>query len=98
MIIGLNETDVKSEHNNMMSVGHQLAENAQRVLYESKTEGRKLTMGELLEGIDDPTVRAQTAIMMENTRRFIDSLDETTKLVNVGDFEKYAFQGSALSA
>jgi hypothetical protein len=91
MIIGLNETDIQSEANKMMSVGHQLAENASRVLYEHKTEGRKLTMGELLEGIEDPSLRAQTAIMMENTRRFIDSLDETTKLVNVGDFEKYAF-------
>ena len=98
MILGLNETDLKSEANKMMSVGHQLAENASRVLYENKKEGRKLTMGELLEGVEDPMLRSQTAIMMENTRRYIDSLEETTKLVNVGDFEKYAFKGSAISA
>jgi hypothetical protein len=91
MILGLNEAEVKEEHNHMMSIGTQLAENASRVLYENKSEGRKLTMGELLEGIDDHIVRAQTAVMMENTRRYIDGLDETTKLVNVGDFEKYAF-------
>lgn len=91
MIIGINETNIREESNNMMSVGYRLAENANRVLYENQKEGRKLTMGELLEGIDDPMLRSHTAIMMENTRRYIDSLDETTKLVNVGDFEKYAF-------
>lgn len=90
MIIGLDEAQV--EHNRMLSVGHQLACNVDRALYESKKDGRKTTMGELLEGLpEDSMVRSHTAIMLENMRRYIDSLEETTKLVNIGDFEKYAF-------
>jgi hypothetical protein len=90
MIIGLDEA--QSEHNRVLSVGHQLSMNADRCLYENKKEGRTTTMGELLEGLpSDSMLRSHTAIMLENTRRYIDSLDETTKLVNIGDFEKYAF-------
>lgn len=90
MIIGLDEA--QAEHNKMLSVGYALASNSNRLLYENKKEGRRVSMGELLEGLPtDSTVRAQTAIMLENYRRYIDSLDETTKLVNIGDFEKYAY-------
>lgn len=90
MIIGLDEA--QSEHNRMLSVGMRLANNVDRALYENKKDGRKTTMGELLEGLpEDSMVRSHTAIMLENMRNYIDSLEETTKLVNIGDFEKYAF-------
>lgn len=76
----------------MLSVGHHLASNVNRPLYENKKEGRTTTMGELLDGLPpDSMLRSHTAIMLENTRRYIDSLEETTRLVNIGDFEKYAF-------
>jgi len=90
MIIGIDEH--KAEHNKMLSVGHSLASNYNMTLYENEKEGRKMSMGELLEGLpEDSLVRAHTAVMVENTRRYFNSLDETTKLVNIGDFEKYAY-------
>jgi hypothetical protein len=49
-------------------------------------------MGRLPEKMD-PFVKASTAIMMDNTRKWLyDEINETTRLMNVGDFEKYAFQ------
>lgn len=92
MIIGIDEKDHQTEANRLMSVGSRLAENQSRVLYENQREGRKITMGELLEGVPEGSMlRSHTAVMLENTRQYLDSLDETTKLVNIGDFEKYAF-------
>ncbi len=93
MIVGMNEMDGSGaeNHDMIMSFGQQLAEQKDRVLCEDKRLDKKYTMGELLEGLPEGMVRSQTAIMMNNTRRFIDSMEETTKLVNVGDFEKYAF-------
>lgn len=90
MIIGLDEA--QTEMSRKLGVGNELASRGNRVLYESKIDGRSVTMAELLEGLPPGSVvRSQTAIMLENTRRYIDALDETTKLVNIGDFEKYAF-------
>jgi hypothetical protein len=90
MIVGLEEA--QAEHNRTLSIGHQLSENHNRVLYENKKDGRRITMGELLDGIPEGSLlRSHTAIMVENTRRYLDSMEETTKLVNIGDFEKYAF-------
>jgi uncharacterized lipoprotein NlpE involved in copper resistance len=84
MIVGLEEA--KSETNKQLSLGYQLANNHNRVLYEDKRSGRVITMAELMEGMPkDSMIRSHTAIMMENTRRYIDSLDETTKLVNIGN-------------
>jgi len=90
MIIGLNEA--QAERNQLLSFGHGLASNHNRVLFEDKQTGRAVTMAELMEGLPkDGMIRSHTAVMLENTRRYIDSLDETTKLINIGDFEKYAF-------
>lgn len=90
MIVGLDEA--QSHQNRMLGVGLQLANNRNMVLYENKQEGRKVTMGELMEGIPDTgMLRAHTAIMLENMRQYINSLEETTKLINIGDFEKYAY-------
>jgi len=94
MIVGVNEAhrDAGNNINEMMSIGAQLASQKDRVLCEDKRLGTQTTMGELLEGLpEDSMVRSQTAIMLNNTRQYIDSMEETTKLVNIGDFEKYAF-------
>lgn len=93
MIVGISEEkELQAEQNRVRSVGARLAESTDRVLYENKREGRSITMGELLEGLpEDSMLRSQTAIMLENTRQYLASMDETTKLVNIGDFEKYAF-------
>jgi hypothetical protein len=44
-----------------------------------------------VEDMTDKYKRNCTAIMLENTRRFLASLDETTRAIAVGDFEKYIF-------
>ena len=92
MIIGIDERDHQTEVNRILSKGARLAEDSNRVLYENRREGRKVTMGELLEGVPEGSMlRSHTALMLENTREYLASMDETTKLVNIGDFEKYAF-------
>ena len=90
MIIGLQEA--QKEFDKSLSLGQRYANRSNRVLYEDKKTGKTTTMGKLMEGLPrDSMIRAHTALMLENTRNYLDSMDETTKLVNVGDFEKYAF-------
>jgi hypothetical protein len=90
MIVGLDEA--QAEHNRLLSEGHRLASQHNRVLYENQKEGRKITMAELMEGIPDTgLLRSHTAIMIENMYQYMSNLSEATKLVNIGDFEKYAF-------
>jgi hypothetical protein len=87
MIVGINETtgDAGGNMNEMMSYGARIASNKDRVICENKRLGTRTTVGELLEGLPEGSmVRHQTAIMLENTRKFIDNLDETSKLVNIG--------------
>jgi len=40
-----------------------------------------------LEGLD----KAHTAVLLENTARWVNSIDETTRAVNVGNFDRFAF-------
>lgn len=90
MITGLQE--VEAQQREMLSEGQRLAENHNLVLFED-SDGKKRTMAEMLEGVpsDQPMLRSKTALMLENTRKYFSSLDETTKLINIGDFEKYSF-------
>ena len=43
-----------------------------------------------VEDIENNFQRRATAIVLENTRRFLEGLDETTKAISIGDFQKYA--------
>ena len=98
MILGnrasMNE-NMDEQLNELRSYGLQLAEQKDRVLYEDKYSKLKVTMGQVMEscgpGMDDDWVRAGTAIMLENTRKYFGTMSEATRLVNVGDFQKYAF-------
>lgn len=87
----------ESQINRKLSKGLQLAAQRDLILYEDTRQDIRVTMGDLLENemagpsLDDDWVRAGTALMLENTRQFFDSMDETTRLVNIGDFQKYAF-------
>jgi len=97
MIIGhkrsVQET-MQETMNLQLSEGLQLAAKPNRVLYEDAKKGIRLTMGDVLNAgpaIESDWVRAGTARMLENTRKFFESLDETTRLVQIGDFQKYAF-------
>lgn len=87
---------LESKISKQLSEGLQLARNSDRVLYESRFDPDvKITMGDLMESdgpsLDNDWVRAGTAMMLENVREYFDSLNETTKLVHIGDFQKYAF-------
>lgn len=87
---------VQSQMNEKLSEGLQLSSQRDLTLYEDRSKGVKITMGELMEDdagplIESDWVRAGTALMLENMRRYFSSMDETTRLVNVGDFQKYAF-------
>jgi hypothetical protein len=44
-----------------------------------------------VEDIQNDFQRRSTAIVLENTRRFLEGLEETTKAISIGDFQKYAF-------
>jgi len=93
MIVGVTEdrNGGRENLNEMMSLGSKIASNKDRVLCEDQRIGKRYTMGEMLEGLEEGMVKSQTAIMLDNTRKYIDNMDEATKLVNIGDFEKYAF-------
>lgn len=88
MIIG----EVRNKMDEQLSLGMQLYHDHNRVLYEDSRRGLKITMGELMEDFEGTDwQKSGCALMLENTRRYFDSMDETTRLVNVGDFQKYAF-------
>ncbi len=76
-----------------LGIGLRLADDASRILYEDEKAGIRLTMGQLMAGLEDdnPWTRSGTAIMLENTRQYFANMGEATRLVNVGDFQKYAF-------
>lgn len=66
-------------HDNFLSVGTHLAQTKYRDLCEDAENP-----------ISSDTTKAGLAVMLENTNRFLNSLDETTRAVAVGDFQKYA--------
>ena len=77
--------------NEQMNYGLVLASQQDRVLYEDAKKNIQITMGDLMEGLDDDWMRSGVARMLHNTQQFFESMDETTRLVNIGDFQKYAF-------
>jgi len=90
----MNPADTKSLLEEQKYVGLRLAEDQDRVLYKNRDDDFVWRMGDLLESerfVEDEWLRANTALMLENMRKYFASMSETTRLVNVGDFEKYAF-------
>lgn len=91
MIVGIPQS-LQENVNTMQSVGSMLAADSSRLLYEDERKGIKITMGDLLEDFEGSDwQRYGLAVLLENTRSFFESMDETTRLVNIGDFQKYAF-------
>lgn len=94
------------EHNQyeqrVLEIGYDLACKPNRVLREARNartpseakQGRR-TMGmfitEDFKRKYSDRVVASTALMLENVRQHIESLDETTRTLHIGDFDKYAF-------
>ncbi len=88
--------DAEQGRQELRGIGLQLAEDTKRVMYEGDKRFPQVTMGDLMEDWEDGLdgndwVRSGTAIMLENVRMYLANMDETTRLVNIGDFQKYAF-------
>jgi hypothetical protein len=66
-------------HDNFLSVGNHLATTKWRDICEDREAP-----------VEDPLRRYALAVMLENCDRYIQSLDETTRAVAIGDFQKYA--------
>ena len=47
---------------------------------------------DFLAGIQEEDKRAMIAHLLENTRRYINGLDESTRMAQVGSFEKFMVQ------
>lgn len=93
MIIGNMQSvggSLEEQAQQLHGYGLQLASNKDRVLYEDKNVGQ-IKMGDLMEGIEDDRMKSKTAMMLENMATHINNMSETTRLINVGDFQKYAF-------
>lgn len=52
---------------------------------------------DFLAGIEEEDKRALIAHLLENTRRYINGLDESTRMQSVGSFEKSRIHGLPLS-
>ncbi len=95
MILGNQQSisDVEGQINEQLNAGLVLAGMRDRVLYEDRFGGdTKITMGECIEGLEEGSwMQSGTAMMLENMRKFYARMSETTRLVNIGDFEKYSF-------
>lgn len=74
------EVSAEGLHDNFLSVGRHLSESKWRDLCEDTQSP-----------VENDATRYGLAVMLENTERFLSSLDETTRAVSVGDFQKYAF-------
>lgn len=74
-----------------------LMQDKDRVLFQKIYESRgrrtkvRYRMGEMLEGIQDDKIAAQTALLLENQREYYEALDETTRLAYVGSFDRWSF-------
>lgn len=51
-----------------------------------------------LEGIEDPEKRAMIAHLLENTHRWMRGLEESTRTMQVGSFEKFVSSEAPLAA
>lgn len=65
------------------------------MLNEVGTYGQSLSESRMwkpfVEDIQNDFQKRATAVVLENTRRYIESLSETTRAISIGDFQKYAF-------
>ena len=74
-----------------MAVGQVLSERWSKIPGKSIRGYSKHKSVDFLEGIDDPTKRATLAILFENTLNWLQGLEETTRMVAVGSYEKFIF-------
>lgn len=64
-----------------------------QVLEDVRSRGEALADGKwraMLEGIESDISRHNTALALENTARYISSIDETTRAHQIGNFDRYA--------
>ena len=91
---GINTDFAASKLGERMSLGEQILSQKSKVLYENQKEGRRVTVGDIAEAlqeIQDPMVRNGAGLMVRNLWEYMQNLDETTRIVNIGSFDKFAY-------
>lgn len=90
--MNISEKQAMDRVGQIQSLGESILQQKDFVLVEDSA-GNSLTMGSLAEALEDVDgmSRSGTAIMIKNLWEWHQSLDETTKIVNVGDFDKFAY-------
>lgn len=79
---------MKTQENAIMNEGFELAKGKWSKYITGLTEGYKMKHN----GQEPPSnILSTTAIMLENTQKMISRMDETTKVVNLGNFVDYGF-------
>ena len=91
----LSEAYVEQVMNRRISLGEAFLSQKDLVLVEGHGGKDKFTVGDLreegaFEGLP-PLRRAHTAMMVKNLWERIQSLDETTRMLSIGDFDKFAY-------
>ena len=77
-----------ANQNPLMEEARGLAEGKWKKYMQGVTEGYKRAHN---GQSPDPSIIGTTALMLENTQRMIQRMDETTKVVNLGNFVDYGF-------
>lgn len=67
--------------NSIKSIGRRLAE----------SDMWKPYLEDMDESRDGGILKSHTAVMLENCRRWAEGLEETTRAIQIGDFQKYSF-------
>lgn len=88
----MNSVNVRSIMEQREEAQIRLIENAKDiVLYEDKQHDETLTLEEALDGIEGLEMRKLCAQLCANTRAELDGMSESTRMMNIGSFEKWAF-------
>lgn len=89
---------IHENQGSMLEYGLQLAEKWQRLPTKDRTTGKPTIKGyqkfesiDFMQGVQDPWKRALVANMLENALKYYQRMDETTRTLAVGNFEKYVF-------
>ena len=98
-------SDTNNANSGAMSHEKALYESADQLLNSNKalqtqvfesSKGRRsqktIGIADLCEGISSARTQQQTALMLENTRNWLYGMNEATRAINIGDYERYAFQ------
>lgn len=87
----LTEQDALGEFGNRLSLGESFLSKKDAILFENAE--RTIKIGDIAKKLEsiDPMKRNGAALMVKNLWEYTQNLDETTRMINVGSFDKYAY-------